>query len=192
MNHARIAGVDEAGRGAWAGNVLAAAVILPQEYDLPGLNDSKKLSPRSRERLFAGILAQATAVCHAQLPATEIDRLNIHHATLKAMRAAVLGLAVTPDRVLVDGAFLPDLPYPAQALVGGDGREAAIAAASIVAKVLRDRQMTALELCYPGYGFSAHKGYGTKRHLDALRRFGVLPCHRRSYAPIAAALAAGF
>lgn len=186
MNHRFIAGVDEAGRGALAGNLLAAAVILPQRYDLPGLDDSKKLSPRHRERLFTGILAQALAVCHAQLSAREIERINIHRATLKAMRAAVLGLAVAPIRVLVDGAFLPDLPYPAQALVGGDGREAAIAAASIVAKVLRDRQMSALDLCYPGYGFAAHKGYGTKRHLESLRRFGVLPCHRLSYAPIAA------
>ncbi len=191
MSDLPVAGVDEAGRGAWAGNIVAAAVILPPRYDLAGLQESKKLSPKRRDRFFEGIMTQALAVCYAQVAAAQIDRLDIHRATLEAMRAAVLGLAVTPARVLVDGKFLPELPFPATALVGGDAREAAIAAASIVAKVSRDRQMATLDLCHPEYGFSAHKGYGTKRHVDALRRFGVLACHRRSYAPIAALLSGG-
>ena len=183
------AGVDEAGRGALVGNVVAAAVILPARFALPGLTDSKKLSARQREVLFDGITAQALAWCAAAASPAEIDTLNIHHATLLAMRRAVEGLATAPQQVLVDGKFTPALAMPARAIVGGDASEACIAAASIIAKVTRDRQMAELDARFPGYGFAAHKGYGTKAHLAALARLGATPEHRRSYAPVRAVLA---
>ena len=183
------AGVDEAGRGALVGNVVAAAVILPARFALPGLTDSKKLSARQREVLFDGITAQALAWCAAAASPAEIDTLNIHHATLLAMRRAVEGLATAPQQVLVDGKFTPALAMPARAIVGGDASEACIAAASIIAKVTRDRQMAELDARFPGYGFAAHKGYGTKAHLAALARLGATPDHRRSYAPVRAVLA---
>ena len=183
------AGVDEAGRGALVGNVVAAAVILPARFALPGLTDSKKLSARQREVLFDGITAQALAWCAAAASPAEIDTLNIHHATLLAMRRAVEGLATAPQQVLVDGKFTPSLAMPARAIVGGDASEACIAAASIIAKVTRDRQMAELDARFPGYGFAAHKGYGTKAHLAALARLGATPEHRRSYAPVRAVLA---
>lgn len=179
-----VAGIDEAGRGALAGNVVAAAVILPAKFDLPGLTDSKKLSARQREALFNGITAQALAWCAAAASPAEIDAMNIHHATLLAMRRAVEGLATTPQKVLVDGKFTPELTMPAQAIIGGDASEACIAAASIIAKVTRDRQMPDLDARFPGYDFTAHKGYGTKAHLAALARFGATPEHRYSYAPV--------
>ena len=181
---AQVAGVDEAGRGALVGNVVAAAVILPATFNLPGLTDSKKLSARQREALFDAITAQALAWCAAAASPAEIDAMNIHHATLLAMQRAVEGLAISPQSVLVDGKFTPDLAMPARAIVGGDASEACIAAASIIAKVTRDRQMVELEARFPGYGFAAHKGYGTKAHLAALARLGATPEHRRSYAPV--------
>ena len=189
---AQVAGVDEAGRGALVGNVVAAAVILPATFNLPGLTDSKKLSARQREVLFDAITAQALAWCAAVASPAEIDAMNIHHATLLAMRRAVEGLATPPQSVLVDGKFTPDLAMPARAIVGGDASEACIAAASIIAKVTRDRQMMELEARFPGYGFAAHKGYGTKAHLAALNRLGTTPEHRRSYAPVRAVMAGGF
>ena len=185
---ARVAGVDEAGRGALVGNVVAAAVILPAQFDLPGLTDSKKLSARQREVLFDAITAQALAWCAAAASPAEIDAMNIHHATLLAMQRAVEGLAISPQSVLVDGKFTPELAMPARAIVGGDASEACIAAASIIAKVTRDRQMVELEARFPGYGFAAHKGYGTKAHLAALARLGATPEHRRSYAPVRAVM----
>ena len=188
----QVAGVDEAGRGALVGNVVAAAVILPAQFDLPGLTDSKKLSARQREVLFDAITAQALAWCAAVASPAEIDAMNIHHATLLAMRRAVEGLAMSPQSVLVDGKFTPDLAMPARAIVGGDASEACIAAASIIAKVTRDRQMMELEARFPGYGFAAHKGYGTKAHLAALTRLGATPEHRRSYAPVRAVMAGSF
>ena len=189
---ARVAGVDEAGRGALVGNVVAAAVILPETFNLPGLTDSKKLSARQREALFDAITAQALAWCAAAASPAEIDAMNIHHATLLAMRRAVEGLATPPQSVLVDGKFTPELAMPARAIVGGDASEACIAAASIIAKVTRDRQMMELEARFPGYDFAAHKGYGTKAHLAALARLGATPEHRRSYAPVRAMMASGF
>ena len=189
---ARVAGVDEAGRGALVGNVVAAAVILPETFNLPGLTDSKKLSARQREALFDAITAQALAWCAAAASPAEIDAMNIHHATLLAMRRAVEGLATPPQSVLVDGKFTPELAMPARAIVGGDASEACITAASIIAKVTRDRQMMELEARFPGYDFAAHKGYGTKAHLAALARLGATPEHRRSYAPVRAMMASGF
>ena len=189
---AQVAGVDEAGRGALVSNVVAAAVILPAQFDLPGLTDSKKLSARQREALFDAITAQALAWCAAVASPAEIDAMNIHHATLLAMRRAVEGLATPPQSVLVDGKFTPDLAMPARAIVGGDASEACIAAASIIAKVTRDRQMAELEARFPGYGFAVHKGYGTKAHLAALARLGATPEHRRSYAPVRAVMAGSF
>ena len=188
----QVAGVDEAGRGALVGNVVAAAVILPAQFDLPGLTDSKKLSARQREVLFDAITAQALAWCAAAASPAEIDAMNIHHATLLAMRRAVEGLATPPQSVLVDGKFTPELAMPARAIVGGDASEACIAAASIIAKVTRDRQMMELEARFPGYDFAAHKGYGTKAHLAALARLGATPEHRRSYAPVRAVMAGSF
>ena len=188
----QVAGVDEAGRGALVGNVVAAAVILPAQFNLPGLTDSKKLSARQREVLFEAITAQALAWYAAAASPAEIDAMNIHHATLLAMRRAVEGLATPPQSVLVDGKFTPDLAMPARAIVGGDASEACIAAASIIAKVTRDRQMMELEARFPGYGFAAHKGYGTKAHLAALALLGATLEHRRSYAPVRAVMAGSF
>ncbi len=178
------AGVDEAGRGALVGNVVAAAVILPPVYELPKLTDSKKLTARQREHLFTKIYEQAVAISWAQVNAASIDRLNIHHATLLAMRQAVLGLTIKPDKVLVDGKFCPDLPMDTVAIVGGDASEAAIAAASIIAKVVRDAQMVALSHCYPQYGYQQHKGYPSAKHLKALEDYGIHPLYRLSYRPI--------
>ncbi len=180
-----LAGVDEAGRGCWAGPVVAAAVVLPDGWAPDGLDDSKKLSPARREALFAAICAGALGWAACAVPAGEIDRVNILRATLGAMSRAVARLRIPPDLVLVDGNRLPDLPVPAQAIVGGDGASAAIAAASIVAKVLRDRVMTAWERHYPGYGFAAHKGYGAAAHREALERLGPCPLHRLTYEPLA-------
>ena len=160
---AQVAGVDEAGRGALVGNVVAAAVILPAQFDLPGLTDSKKLSARQREVLFDAITAQALAWCAAVASPAEIDAMNIHHATLLAMRRAVEGLAISPQSVLVDGKFTPDLAMPARAIVGGDASEACIAAASIIAKVTRDRQMMELEARFPGYGLPRIRAMARRR-----------------------------
>lgn len=185
-----VAGVDEAGRGPWAGAVVAAAVILDPQRPIVGLNDSKKLSAAKREALYAQICEQALCYSVAEASAEEIDQINILQATFLAMTRAVQGLALAPQQVLVDGNRLPPWQYPAQAIVGGDGKVAAIAAASILAKVTRDRACAELDALYPAYGFAQHKGYGTKQHQEALRQYGASPAHRRSYAPVRAVLSA--
>ncbi len=179
-----LAGVDEVGRGPLAGDVVAAAVILDAERPIEGLNDSKKLTERRREALFEEIQGRAAAWCIARASVAEIDRLNILQASLLAMTRAVQGLARAPEHVLVDGNRLPQWPYSAEAVVKGDSRHPAISAASILAKVARDREMVAFEEEYPGYGFAGHKGYPTKTHLAALEKLGVTPIHRTSYAPV--------
>ncbi len=184
-----VAGVDEAGRGPLAGPVVAAAVILDDLHPIPGLNDSKKLSASRREALFDQIRAKALCCSVAQASVEEIDRLNILQATMLAMRRAVQGLRLKPAKVLVDGNRLPPLDVLAEAIVGGDAKVAAISAASILAKVTRDRQLVELHASHPEYGFDRHKGYGTADHLEALRRLGPLPVHRRSFAPVAQLLA---
>ena len=185
-----VAGVDEAGRGPLAGPVVAAAVILDDRQPIAGLADSKVLSPRKRERLFDEIRAKALACCIAEASVEEIDCLNILQASLLAMRRAVEGLRLVPRRVLVDGNQLPVLNMPAAAIVSGDAKVPAISAASILAKVYRDRLCLALDRDYPDYGFAAHKGYPTAAHLAALRQHGACPVHRRSYAPVRAVLLA--
>ncbi len=179
-----ICGVDEAGRGPLAGPVMAAAVILAPHNPVAGLNDSKKLSEERREQLYVEIHEKALACCVGRAEVEEIDAINILQASLLAMRRAVEGLSLLPDHALVDGNRLPRLPCPATAIVGGDGSEACIGAASIIAKVSRDREMVELDAAYPGYGFARHKGYPTKMHLEALRRRGVSGIHRRSFAPV--------
>lgn len=185
-----IAGVDEAGRGPLAGPVVAGAVILGTKT-IVGLGDSKAKTARQRERLYAALRADARAVGIGLASAAEIDELNIHHASLLAMARAVANLAVQPDEVLVDGRFTPALPCPTRAIVGGDAAVAAIGAASIVAKVYRDRLMLDLHAEFPAYGFDRHKGYPTAVHLRALTAVGPCPAHRRSYAPVQRVLARG-
>ena len=182
------AGVDEAGRGPLAGPVVAAAVILDDLQPIRALRDSKTLSARKRERLFDEIRAKALCCCIAQASVEEIDQLNILQATLLAMRRAVEGLRLRPALVLVDGNRLPALPMPAHAVVKGDAMVAAISAASILAKVHRDRLCEQLHAAHPDYGFDGHKGYPTPDHLAALRRHGPCPAHRRSFAPVRAVL----
>ena len=179
-----IAGVDEAGRGPLAGPVVAAAVILDDERPIAGVDDSKRLSAKQRQRLFDVIMGQALCVSIGQASAAEVDAVNVLQAALLAMRRAVEGLRLAPIKVLVDGNQLPRLPMLAEAVVGGDGRVACIAAASIVAKVTRDRLMTELDQTLPGYGFAQHKGYGTAQHMQALKRLGASAQHRRSFAPV--------
>ena len=182
----KIAGVDEAGRGPLCGPVYAAAVILDPARPIDGLNDSKKLSEKKREALAPLIRERALAWAVGIATVEEIDRLNILHATMLAMRRAVQGLAVPPDQVLVDGNRIPPgLTVPARAIVGGDASEAAISAASILAKTGRDHEMMALAALYPQYGIAKHKGYPTAEHLAALRIHGPSPIHRRSFAPVA-------
>ena len=183
-----IAGVDEAGRGPLAGPVVAAAVILDELQPIKGLADSKALSLRKRERLFDEIRARALCCCIAQASVEEIDRLNILQATLLAMRRAVEGLRLRPHRVLVDGNRLPALSMAADAIVQGDAKVRAISAASILAKVHRDRLCLELHAQHPQYGFDGHKGYPTPAHLAALREHGACPQHRRSFAPVRAVL----
>lgn len=180
-----VAGVDEAGRGPLAGPVMAAAVILDELNPIMGLDDSKKLTALRRERLYDEILAKALCCSIAQASVDEIDRLNILQATMLAMKRAVEGLRLTPDNVLVDGNRLPALAMAAQAIVKGDALVPAISAASILAKVFRDRWCAHYHLEYPQYGFARHKGYGTAAHLAALREHGACPQHRRSFAPVA-------
>ena len=183
-----VAGVDEAGRGPLAGPVVAAAVILDDLKPIAGLADSKTLSPRQRERLSAEIHARALCFSVAQASVEEIDRLNILQATLLAMRRAVMGLRLKPHKVLVDGNRLPTLDIMAEAVVQGDQKVPAISAASILAKVARDRWCLEIDAEYPLYGFAAHKGYGTAQHLAALQRHGATPWHRRSFSPVARVL----
>ncbi len=183
-----MAGVDEAGRGPLAGPVVAAAVILDDLHVIKGLRDSKTLTPASRERLAAEVRAKALCCSVAAASVDEIDRLNILQATLLAMRRAVEGLRLLPALVLVDGNRLPLLTMPAEAIVKGDTKVAAISAASIVAKVHRDALLVALHDCHPAYGFAEHKGYPTPDHLAALRLHGACAAHRRSFAPVRAVL----
>ena len=180
-----VAGVDEAGRGPLAGPVVAAAVILDDRCPIPGLADSKQLTARRREVLHDEILAHALCCSVAEASVEEIDRVNILQATMLAMRRAVQGLRLKPGKVLVDGNRLPALDVRAEAIVKGDATVPAISAASILAKVHRDRWCDALDARYPQYGFAAHKGYGTAEHLAALQRHGPCPEHRRSFSPVA-------
>lgn len=182
----RIAGVDEAGRGPLAGPVVAAAVILAEP--ISGLNDSKKLTEKQRNRLFPIIQNEALAWSIGIASVEEIDRMNILQATLLAMQRAVSQLSLVPEKVLVDGNQAPKLTIPVQTIIGGDASEPTISAASVIAKVTRDTMMLALDQHYPQYGFKQHKGYGTKAHLAALAKYGVSPSHRKSFAPVAKCL----
>lgn len=186
-----VAGVDEAGRGPLAGPVMAAAVILDDQNPIAGLADSKQLSALARERLYDEIRAKALCFAIAQASVDEVDQLNILQATLLAMRRAVLDLRLPPKLVLVDGNRLPVLPMRCEAIVKGDSLIAAISAASILAKVTRDRWCDEVEKSYPVYGFAQHKGYGTAQHLAALQQHGACPLHRKSFAPVREVLAAG-
>lgn len=181
--HKKIAGVDEAGRGCWAGPVVAAAVILPASYDWDGLDDSKKLSAEQRARLSARI-RQDAATGLGIATAAEIDASNILVASLRAMARAVAKLTHTPDHILVDGNRLPDWAHAAEAVIGGDARAPSIAAASIIAKHARDEIMVSLDGQYPGYQWAKNKGYGVPAHREGLERQGVSPEHRRTFAPI--------
>ncbi len=183
-----VAGVDEAGRGPLAGPVVAAAVILDDLQPIAGLNDSKKLTEKRREKLYDEILAKALCCSIAEASVQEVDSLNILQATLLAMRRAVDGLRLKPVKVLVDGNRLPVLDVRAEAIVQGDALVPAISAASILAKVHRDRLCVRLHAQYPQYGFDRHKGYGTAEHLQALADHGPTPCHRISFAPVARSL----
>lgn len=180
------AGVDEVGRGPLCGDVVTAAVILDPNNPIAGLNDSKKLTEKRREALYLEIKEKALSFCIARASVAEIDELNILQASLLAIHRAVAGLSVQPEFVLVDGNRVPNWPYRAQAVVKGDSRVPAIAAASILAKVTRDREMAEFDTVYPGYGMAGHKGYPTKVHLEALKQLGITPIHRRSYAPVRA------
>ena len=177
----KICGVDEAGRGPLAGPVVAAAVILPFECELIGLNDSKKLSPKTRERLYDEIIQKAESYCIAQGSIQEIEDLNILGATLLTMQRAVNGLHIKPELVLIDGNQLPKLDINAKTIVKGDSKSASIAAASILAKVYRDRLMHEIDKEYPQYQFAKHKGYGTELHYKLIREYGVSPVHRPSF-----------
>ncbi len=179
-----VAGVDEAGRGPLAGPVVAAAVILDDLQPIKGLADSKVLTPMRREKLFDEIRAKALCCCIAEASAAEIDQINILQATMLAMRRAVEGLRLKPAKVLVDGNRIPVLKVPAEAIIKGDAKVKAISAASILAKVHRDRLCLALHEQHPQYGFDGHKGYPTPEHLAALRAHGACPEHRRSFGPV--------
>lgn len=176
-----VCGVDEAGRGPLAGPVCAAAVILPQGFALEGLDDSKKLTPRQRDRMYDVITQQALAWGWAFADEKEIDRINILQATFEAMRSAVDGLKLRPQAALVDGNLDPRLSVPAICIVHGDAKSPSVAAASVIAKVTRDRYMLKLDALYPQYHFAQHKGYGTKLHYEMLRQFGPSPVHRMSF-----------
>ncbi|QYJ76499.1 ribonuclease HII [Shewanella sp. FJAT-52076] len=184
LQQGRVAGVDEVGRGPLVGDVVTAAVILDPSKPIAGLNDSKKLSEKKRDALYLEIMDRALAVSVGRASPREIDELNILHATMLAMQRAVAGLAIVPESVLVDGNRTPDFGLPAHAVVKGDGLIAAISAASVIAKVTRDREMEELDARYPQYGFAGHKGYPTKAHFEALSAHGVLPEHRRSFRPV--------
>ncbi len=177
----QIAGVDEAGRGPLAGPVVSAAVVLPDSFDIDGIDDSKKLSPKKRTELFPRIQESAQAVGVGIVDAPTIDSINILQATLQSMAMAVADLSVNPDYLLVDGIFEISLPLPQKTIKKGDSRSMSIAAASIIAKVTRDRLMVEYDDLYPQYGFAKHKGYPTKAHKKAVRQFGCSPIHRKSY-----------
>ena len=182
-----VAGVDEVGRGPLCGAVVTAAVILDPTRPILGLNDSKKLTEARREKLFDEIQEKALCWFIARAEVEEIDELNILHATMLAMKRAVEGLSIIPKLALIDGNRCPQLSVPSASVVQGNAKVPAIAAASILAKVSRDREMAAFELIYPGYGMGGHKGYPTPVHLEALARLGPTPIHRRSFAPVRAA-----
>jgi ribonuclease HII len=179
-----VAGIDEAGRGPLAGPVVAAAVILPEEFDLPGLNDSKQLSEKKRDQLYPLIYEQALAVGIGVSRADEIDQINILQATLRGMSRAVLRLAITPDFLLVDGITPVPIGIEQKTLKKGDSRSLSIAAASVVAKVVRDRIMRSYDRLFPEYGFAGHKGYGSQKHRDAVAAHGPCICHRRTFAGV--------
>lgn len=179
-----LAGVDEVGRGPLAGDVVTAAVILPAGHTINGLADSKVLTAHQRKSLFKDIIEQAICYSVARATVEEIDRYNILQSTMMAMRRAVKSLSVQPDYVAVDGNRLPQWEYAGEAVVKGDGRVEVISAASIIAKVVRDEEMVDLDKQYPGYGFSKNKGYGTAQHLEALKRLGATPIHRRTFSPV--------
>ncbi len=189
INIDMICGVDEAGRGPWAGPVTAAAVILDPNAPILGLTDSKKISEKKRFALDPEIKDKAAYWCVAHAEPTEIDTLNIREATFLAMQRAIAGLGIKPSRILIDGNALPeDLPAPAEAIIKGDLKEPAISAASILAKTERDRLMVDFDAAYPEFGFAGHKGYGTAAHADALKRLGPCPIHRTSFAPVRRAM----
>jgi ribonuclease HII len=179
--YANVCGVDEAGRGPLCGPVVAAACILPAGLVLEGLNDSKKLTPKKRDLLFDAIRENAIAYAIAEASVEEIDELNILEATLLAMRRAIEGLSIKADFALIDGNIDRDFPIPARAVIHGDAISPSIAAASILAKVTRDRQCIEFDRAYPQYGIAKHKGYGTKVHMDALREYGPSPIHRKQF-----------
>lgn len=192
MSELMVAGIDEAGRGCLAGAVIAAAVILRPDHGILGLDDSKRLSPSKRRTLYDEIQQRALGWSLGRAEASEIDVLNIHHASLLAMRRAFLSLSFSePVFVRVDGRFLPDIPVAGEAVIHGDRTYEEIAAASILAKVWRDREMQRLDRVCPGYGFSRHKGYPTAHHLEALRIHGVSKYHRRSFGPVRQAMQIG-
>ena len=184
LNHQLISGVDEVGRGPLIGSVVAAACILPNDYDLPGLMDSKKVSEKKRRVLNELIRDQAVAWSIAEASAMEVDNINVLQASLLAMKRAVEQLNKQPEFVLVDGNRLPNWSYAAKAVVGGDNIEPSISAASILAKVFRDDQMVELGEKYPTYGFEKHKGYPTKQHLLAIEEHGILDEHRKTFGPV--------
>ena len=182
---AHVAGIDEAGRGPLAGPVFAAAVILPFKLDIDGLDDSKKLSPSKREKLYKIIKAQALSYAVSYIGQKQIDKINILNASLLAMKNALLKLSISPKYILIDGnQGIPGIETPQRCIIGGDGISASIAAASILAKVERDRYMKKLHKKFPGYGFDAHKGYGTKAHIKAIYEYGPCPCHRMTFGPV--------
>ncbi len=180
----QVAGVDEVGRGPLVGDVVTAAVILDPNNPIAGLTDSKKLSEKKREFLFEEIRQKALAFAIGRATPAEIDQLNILHATMLAMQRAVTALSVRPEHVFIDGNRCPELAMSSEAVVKGDARVAEISAASILAKVTRDREMIELDKVYPGYGFAQHKGYPTKQHLRSLAQLGVTPHHRKSFKPV--------
>jgi len=185
----RVVGLDEAGRGPLAGPVVTAAVILPRDFNLDGIGDSKALTPRSREKAFERIVAEAECVGIGIVGPEVIDDVNILRATHAAMRAALDDIGAVFDFILVDGLAVPGLPTDSMPIVGGDAKSASIGAASIVAKVTRDRIMEKIDAEYPQYGFASHKGYCTHEHLRALDEHGPCPCHRKSFAPVAERMA---
>ena len=186
--HLHVAGVDEAGMAPLAGPVVAAAVILPKSYRLRGIDDSKMLDPETRGKMAVELKRDAVAWAVGVAEVEEIDRVNIYHAGLLALRRALLALTTTPSFVLVDARRIPECPVPQRGIVHGDALSLTIAAASIIAKTTRDAHMAELDALYPGYGFAAHKGYPTPQHETALRSLGACPIHRRSFAPVRQAL----
>ncbi|WP_281358121.1 ribonuclease HII [Bacillus haikouensis] len=183
QGYSAIAGIDEVGRGPLAGPVVAAAVILPQDFYLPGINDSKQLSETKRNEFYDVIREKAVSIGIGMIDAEEIDTINIYEATKKAMLYAISNLQRNPDYLLIDAMKL-DTPYPQESIIKGDSKSVSIAAASIVAKVTRDKLMKEYALTYPGYGFDKNAGYGTKGHLEGLKQNGVTPIHRKSFAPV--------